>query len=132
MDRLTRRVVLGAGATVLFLGAGSRIACHRKGSQISGAYHRLDVLLADMTDPRRVGISIRAEIGIERLYAYAASNAFIAEAVDLDCAESRLSILRNGIREDFRKEGVVLCDRFVLSITECLVAGLRFDADATA
>lgn len=132
MGRLTRRVVLGAGATVLFLGAGSRVACHRKSIQISQSYHRLDVLLADMAEPRRIGFTIRSEIGIERLYDYAANNTFIAEAVDLVCAESRLSVLRNGIREDFRKEEIVLCDRFVLSMTECLVAGLRFDADRTA
>lgn len=132
MAGLTKRIFLGSGAAILLLGAGSRIACQRKTVQVSRNYQRLDVFLPELPDPERIGRSFRERIGLDRLHAHAADNACISRAIALDCETSRLSILREGIRDEFRRGEIVLCDRFVLSVTECLVAGLRFDAGNVA
>lgn len=132
MAGLTKRVFLGSGAAILLLGAGSRIACQDRTEQLARNYHRLDVFLPQLPDPERIGRAFRDKLGLDRLQVQAAANACISRAVELDCETSRLSVLHDGVRDEFRRGEIVLCDRFVLSATECLVAGLRFDASRIA
>lgn len=128
MGRITRRLMVGGGAA-LALGAaaagGSRVACTRAGRV--AALRRLDVLLPHLVDARRIGSAYRAEHGIGACLAEAEARPALVEALTLSCDASRLDRLEAAIRADFAAGDIVICDRLVLSRTECIVAGLRYD-----
>ena len=125
MSKLTRRFLLGSGVTVLVLGGASLMTCRAASRDLALRYDRLDVLLPDMVDYRRIGRAFRTKMGQEKLYAVAFGNQHIYKATARECAATRRELLRSGVCEDFRAGKIVLCDRLVLSETECIVAGLR-------
>lgn len=133
MGTLTRRIFVGAGASVVLVGGGSLLACGvGDGGTETARYDRLDVLLEAMLDPVRVGEAYRRAIGLDALAGCAIARPHIAHALRIDCPSTRHHILQAGVRGEFAADDVVLCGRFVLSSTECIVAGLRYDRAATA
>lgn len=128
--KLTRRIFVGAGAAVVLLGGGSFLTCRLGGTQ-TARYDRLDVLMEGMADPVRVGQAYRQAMGLDALLRHAAARPHVAQALGVDCPSTRRRILQAGVRTEFAADDVVLCDRFVLSATECIVAGLRYDGIAT-
>lgn len=127
MSSLTRRFFVGSGLTIAAVGGTSLWACSAGQQAQSAHLDRLDILLADMVEPARVGKAFRRDLGQDRLHEAAAHNSHIVEALKHTCVSSRRDLLRQGVRDDFAQGRVVLCDRFVLSETECVVAGLRYD-----
>jgi hypothetical protein len=80
-----------------------------------------------MVAPERIGRAFRSSMGLDWLEGAAARNPHIAHAVTHDCAVTRRDMVRAGVRQDFATGKVVLCERFVLAETECVIAGLRYD-----
>lgn len=130
MGRTTRRIFVGTGLSIVAVAGGSLLACSQRAETAS--YDRLDVLLADIRDPVRVGQDYRATYGLAALEAQADGCSHIASALRLDCPATRHALLKEGIRKEFAAREIVLCNQFVLSRTECIVAGLRLDAARAA
>lgn len=131
MGTLTRRLFIGSGVTVLAAGGVSVAACLGASRSQNVRYDRLDVLLPDIVHPVRIGAKIRRTLGQDKLYFEAAQNLYICEAMMHECSTTRRGILRDGLRKDFVAGKMVVCDRFVVSETECIVAGLRYDQGRT-
>lgn len=126
---LTRRVVIGSGLTVAAIGGVSLLACGWSGTAATAGLNRLErlnVLLTSLPEPDRIGRAVIDTVQDDALFGMAAANAHIPQALLINCDSSRYAFLRKGVRLDFHQNDVVLCDRFVLSRTECLVAGLAF------
>ncbi len=132
MGHLTRRLVIGAGASAVALGGGSWLACAAGGGGAVARLDRLDVLAAAMPDPARIGRAYRRTMGPEALEAAALARPHVARALATECPSTRLAVLRAGLRAEFAAGDVVVCERYVLSATECLVAALRGEAVARA
>jgi len=49
----------------------------------------------------------------------------LSEVLQITCPATRREQLRARIREDFAQNEVEICNRWVLSRTECLIAALR-------
>lgn len=126
MGKVTRRFILGSGVTLVVVGAGSYLGCALLPSDEAAGFERLDVMLADIIDPARIGRAARATIGWDVLRSEAHANLCIVEAMRIDCAVTRRAHLQAGSRVDFANNKIVLCDRFVTSYTETIVAGLRY------
>ena len=125
MRRLTRRVLIGTGVSVAVLGTASVLACRQTSSREAVSYDRLDFLLATLVDPLRIGRAVRELVSIDTLFELARQNGDLQRAVAYDCVETRRGIVMARVRNDFLANDIVVCDRMVLSRTECIVAGLR-------
>lgn len=124
MGKLTRRMLIGGGATTgLFLGGGF-LLCSLKTSESFSFLKRLDVLQDDMIDPIRVGRAARKNFGILALNIQAQRNERILNAVGIECPARRYSELKLVTRDEYKRHDVVLCDNFVVAKTECIAAGL--------
>lgn len=132
MAKTSRRLFLGFGGSLILLSAGSVLACRSGVKEVQenaqALYDRLDVLLSDLVDPIRIGRASRSEMGLDRLLAQAQGNSSIREIITHDCPATRRAIWRERIRSDFQSGNIVLRDRFIVSTSESIVAGLRFDA----
>lgn len=127
MASLTRRILIGSSAGAVVMAGASLLACNTLSDPRQARYDRLDLLLDDIVDPIRIGRAFRAAVGESRLADYAAHSPWIAEITRIDCPATRRALWHETVRADFRSGNVVLCDRFVLSNMECVVAGLRYD-----
>lgn len=125
---VTRRTVLAAGGGVVVLGAagylGSLAWCNAT-SVASLPLERLDVALADIREPARIGRAFRDREGAAGVEAALRARPALLEAMALDCPETRRTALRTAFREGFAAGDVVTADRWVVSRAECVVAALR-------
>lgn len=127
MARFTRRLFGITGLAAVTVAGGSIFACNRSTQTAVTSFEPLDVLLAGMRDPLGVGQSYRAEYGLSTLTEAAQTRHWIVSALGIACPDTRYDFLTEGVRHEFRTGEIALCNRFVLSKTECIVAGLRYD-----
>src|SRR6056297_3461809 len=125
MGKTTRRVFVGTGLFAVSMAGVSLFACGIKHEK--AAFERLDVLLADICDPVRVGTVCRSVYNISELKKQAESKVHIATSLRIGCQQARLTTLKQGIREEFASRDIIVCDRFVLAHTEYIIAGLRLE-----
>lgn len=119
-----RRTFLISGGALVLAGAGSVLACRNR-SEALAQLDRLDVLLPTIRQAQAVGAQVRAIAEPDALLDAALMRPHIAQALALDCPASRSAVMARGIRHEFAAGRVQVAARFVLSDTECLVAGLR-------
>lgn len=129
MGRMARRLFIGSGGALIALGGVSILGCGLRGNRQGATLERLSVMLADIVDPIRIGQAACETIGIAGLQEEAGANVHVSEALTIQCAATRRARLRAGCQADFAQGRIVVCDRYVLSRTEMLVAGL-LHADA--
>ncbi|MEM8616229.1 MAG: hypothetical protein AAGF20_04765 [Pseudomonadota bacterium] len=129
MGRFPRRKILsGLGLTAVAIGGTSYLGCAIVEPEQEAALvqaERLDVLLDDLVDAARIGRAARADFGLETLQHAATRAHALQRALDISCAASRRDYLRQASAADFKAGAIVVCDRFVLSEKEVIVAGLR-------
>lgn len=123
-----RAVVLGSGGGLLVLTtglfAGSSVICAKQ-TVADLQLDRLDVVLPDIPAASRVGQLVRERIGPKMIEEAFLARPALTEALKFDCDETRRSALRTAFSASFHQGEVLTVDRWVLSIAECAVAGLR-------
>lgn len=125
MGKTTRRLFLGTSISVVSVAGISLFACGRQDD--TAAFERLDILLADICDPVRIGLACRSRRNVQELMQEAESNVHISSALRIGCSATRREIFKSRVRVDFAARDIVLCDRFVVARTEFIVAGLRLE-----
>lgn len=129
MAILTRRtVVLGAGGLAALAAAdygGSLAVCGRVDIAALLPLDRLDVALAGMRAPERIGRAWRSREGLAATEAAFLASPDLLRAAATECPETRRVLFRSRFRADFAAGDVVIADRWVVSRSECLVAALR-------
>ena len=128
MRMLSRRTFFAAGGGLVALGAaafgGSLVYCGRE-SFAALPLERLDVALADIRAPERIGRSYLAAVGRTSVEEGVLGKAGLLDALRRDCPETRRADIRAQFRADFAAGDVVVADRWVVSRSECLVAAVR-------
>lgn len=128
MRKVTRRLILASGTITVAtaaLGGVSYFGCRLASSDDVARLSLLDVLLDDIRDAIGAGEAARAQFGIPLLERAAFDDPRIRASLKIDCDVTRKARLKEACREDFRDVRLSLCNRFVLSQTEIIVAGLR-------
>lgn len=124
MRILSRRNVLISASAVVAAGGASYFGCVFSDDPKVAGLKRLEVLLTQIFDPARVGTAVEEVFGQDAILETAMADPGFSDAVRIDCDVSRLSFLQDKSRQDFASGRIMVCDRFVLSRTEAIVAGL--------
>lgn len=119
-----RTIVFSLAASVGGLLALSFSVCGRSANQARLPIDRLDVLLANIPDARRLGASYRLTHRRDHIKRQVALRPELAAALAVDCPVTRLGHLKAIVREDFAAQRIRVENNWVVSDTECLVAGL--------
>lgn len=129
MATLTRRtVVLGAGGLAVLAAAGyggSLTVCGGMDLAALVPLDRLDVALAEIRAPERIGRAWRNREGLAATEAAFLASPDLIRAAATECSETRRALFRERFRADFAAGDVAIADRWVVSRAECLVAALR-------
>lgn len=126
MGKTTRRIFLGTSISAASIAGISLLACG--GHDETAAFERLDILLADICDPVRIGLACRSRHNVNELKQEAERVVHIANALQIGCSATRRDVLKSSIRDEFAARDLVLCDRFVIARTEFIIAGLRLES----
>ena len=123
---LTRRSALVSVGAVLAAGTlASYGVCTRRSLQKSSRLERLDVAVSQIRNAREIGAGIRARTSFSEIQRSLEHNKGLMRALDFECPEKRLVVIRDQVSSDFRSADIVVESRWVLSKTECLIAALR-------
>lgn len=132
MAILSRRTFFAAGGSLVALGlvgfGGSAIWCGRESLSATLPLERLDVALADIAAPTRIGQAYLAREGHAAVEAMFLAKTDLVTALAIECPETRRGRIREVARADFSAGDVVIADRWIVARSECLVAALRHDA----
>ncbi len=125
MGKTTRRIFLGTGLSAASLVGFSLLACGERDE--TAAFERLDILLADICNPVRIGLACRSQHSLSELKQEAERIVHIASALKIRCSSTRKVALKTSIQDEFAARDLVLCDNLVIARTEFIVAGLRLE-----
>lgn len=133
MKLVTRRGMLLGVAGAITLGGGGlgipALDCDWSEARAAGA-DRLFAAIPDIVDPLAIGSAYVAATPPDALAReFFAREAMLAAARPA-CPERRRSLARQAFRDDFRSGDIVLAEQWVVSRSECLVAGLWVAAGA--
>lgn len=122
------------GVAGLAVAGGSAAVCagggHRRMAQLS-ELPRLLVALQDLPDPQAVGAAHAAAIGRAAILDGLRARPDLGAACGVDCDATRLSLLRESIRQDFAAGRSLEVDRWIVSETEALIAGYWAGGDTS-
>lgn len=125
LKRLSRRSLLISTGVVVAGGAlASYATCTKHSAQAAMRLDRLDVVAERIRNARKIGANIRAKTAFSDLVRSLRQNAGLVSAMEFECSEKRLAVVREQITRDFRSGAVIVENRWVLSKTEGLVAAL--------